>query len=287
MTTSLLWSALLMATFLGPVNGDANTTPTSVTSQQPEQQPASTLNPSFTVSTEVVQSSTKLITTKVTTPALSTASTAKPSTCSPLPNCDCLQDITEGKDTIALLAFGGLTLGCLILLITTMTLACKLCHIQRHYRDYQICHVDASPANGRAKAEELNDSSILMSEVSKDERTARDSAENNQSKEKKEKEEEKEKANGGSAQSSVDEAGTAKSDETAAPDNSDANEGTANKAKQPESSGEETTKTPAATATTTDTDTDNKAEDEADGAKSVEEETKTEAATAEKSTTEA
>ncbi|XP_076129807.1 uncharacterized protein LOC143111454 [Alosa pseudoharengus] len=297
MTTSLLWSALLIATFMGPMDVDAisndtskdlfpeassNQTKPNPTEQQ-NREPSSTVYPKSTDFAVVVSDLTitpkKPTITKVRTSALptTTATTTTTTTTTACP-CDCLQGITKGEDKIGLLVFGGLTLGCVILLITTMTLACKLCHIQRHYHDYEICHVKTSAENGRTKADEPNESSIMMSEVFNDEGAARDAAENNQSKEK-----EEETASAGSAQSSVD--------KTAAPDNSDANESTANKvtaankAEQPESSVKEATKSTAAAGTAA-VAADNKAKDETD--ETDEKKSNTKAATAvEKSATEA
>lgn len=244
MKWSLLYSGFLLAPFLGTMAYESSNvtvpTPPSNTSvlhtndlgiNQFTSEHTATVTNSNTnsISDDTEQTS------QVNTPAFSASSPPVKDSSSNSKPCNCLLDLTNMENHI-LLILGGLILGCVILLITTMVLAWKVCHLKWHFRDYEPHHIETSTANGKRRADEghePNECTIMMSEVSKDNETTKDTAENNKCQETKE---ERDKNTGTDQSSMTDDA-----EKSAASGTPDTDKSAANQAKQPESSAEETT----------------------------------------------
>lgn len=239
MKRSLLYSGLLLATFLRTVANQTVTvtTPLTFTKSVPKTETSSGVSGiNQTSGTDGTSSNANTIKeagedslkTSATTAPTSTVKTASPDR----EPCDCLLDLRNNK---ILLILGGLILGCVILLIITIALASQVCHLKRHVHGYEPYHIETSTANGKRRGDEdhePNEKTIMMSEVRTDNETTRDTAENNKCKETKEERD----ANTGAGADAVE------SDKPAASGAADGDKSAASEAKPPESSAEAATK---------------------------------------------
>ncbi|XP_042560177.1 uncharacterized protein LOC122129256 [Clupea harengus] len=177
-------------------------------------------------------------------PMSSTTTNVKPV----VQTCQTLTELLELRCP-SVLIMGGLAIGCVILLFSTMALACQVCHLKSQIGDYSF-DTYANKANGRRRADdgEPNEATIMMSEVAKEDEmemkseTARDEegdgesqAENNQPKE----QEKDVNETPGSDQSPTEKTDAAESDKTAASGDSDVIKSSVNEAEKPEENTDE------------------------------------------------